>query len=151
MNTSTYVSNTTQASVQPSTNAGSDAMKRMLTRAVVTSAGAMVYSMGVLGVPFSTAQVTNAIALGGVSVSAEALSRYAMPALHITSSKSIVNYGVEAALAGTMYAIIYPRFVFPGSSVAMTTPARNAAMLDVASSLVSGRVHDALFTDRGAY
>ena len=149
---STYVTNTTtQASVQQGSGGMDDAMKRMLTRAVVTSVGAMVYSMGVLGVPFSTAQVTNAIALGGVSVSAEALSRYAMPALHITSSKSIVNYGVEAAIAGAMYATIYPRFVFPGSTVPMFTLARNAAMVDVASSLVSGRVHDALFTDRGGY
>ena len=150
--TSTYVTNTTtQASVQSGSGGMDDAMKRMLTRAVVTSAGAMIYSMGVLGVPFSTAQVTNAIALGGVSVSAEALSRYAMPALHITSQKSIVNYSIEAALAGAMYATVYPRFVFPGSTVPMFTLARNAAMVDVASSLVSGRVHDALFSDRGGY
>jgi hypothetical protein len=150
--TSTYVTNTTtQASVQSGSGGMDDAMKRMLTRALVTSAGAMVYSMGVLGVPFSTAQVTNALALGGVSVSAEALSRYAMPALHITSSKSIVNYGIEAAIAGAMYATIYPRFVFPGSNVSMMTLARNAATVDVASSLVSSRVHDALFTDRGGY
>ena len=150
--TSTYVTNTTtQASVQSGSGGMDDAMKRMLTRALVTSAGAMVYSMGVLGVPFSTAQVTNALALGGVSVSAEALSRYAMPALHITSQKSIVNYGIEAAIAGAMYATIYPRFVFPGSNVSMMTLARNAATVDVASSLVSSRVHDALFTDRGGY
>ena len=140
---STYATNTTQANVQHSGSGMDDAMKRMLTRAAVTSAGAMIYSMGVLGVPFSTAQVTNAIALGGVSVSAELLSRYAMPALHITSQKSIVNYGIEAALAGAMYATVYPRFVFP--------LARNAAMVDVASSLVSGRVHDAMFSDRGGY
>ena len=114
--TSTYVTNTTtQANVHSGSGGMDDAMKRMLTRAVVTSAGAMIYSMGVLGVPFSTAQVTNAIALGGVSVSAEALSRYAMPALHITSQKSIVNYGIEAALAGAMYATVYPRFVFQGA------------------------------------
>jgi hypothetical protein len=111
----------------------------------------MVYSMGVLGVPFSTAQVTNAIALGGVSVSAEALSRYAMPALHITSSKSIVNYGIEAAIAGAIYATIYPRFIFPKTTVSIMTLARNAATVDVASSLVSGRVHDAIFSDRGGY
>ena len=121
--TSTNVTNTTtQANVHSGSGGMDDAMKRMLTRAVVTSAGAMVYSMGVLGVPFSTAQVTNAIALGGVSVSAEALSRYVMPGLHITSQKSIVNYGIEAALAGAMYATVYPRFVFPCSHLLATQP-----------------------------
>ena len=147
---STYVTNGTQA-IQSSGGGMDDAMKRMATRGVVTGAGAVAYSMFVLGVPFSASQLTNAAALAGTSVAAESISRYAMPMLHITSSKSIVNYGVEAAIAGALYAAVYPRFVFPGLSVSMMNLAKNGALVDVGSSLVSGRVHDALFTARGGY
>ena len=150
---STYVTNGTQATNIQSSGGGGmdDALKRMVTRGVVTGVGAVAYSMFVLGVPFSSAQITNAAALAGTSVSAELISRQVVPMLHVTSSKSIVNYGIESAIAGVLYAAVYPRLVVPGSSVSMMTLAKNGALVDVGSSLVSGRVHDALFTARGGY
>jgi hypothetical protein len=117
-----------------------------MTRAVVTGIGSVLWSNMILGNPINQSTFISASLMSGSCVAAESMTRFVLPLAHLSSSKSGINIGVEAALASGIYAMAYPR-VFTGTTVPFMTLAQNCAIIDVSSQLVSERVHDMLTGD----
>ena len=122
------------------------ASSRLMTRAAVTAAGSILWSNMILGNPINQSTFISAALMSGSCVAAESATRYVLPLAHLSSSKSGLNIGIEAAIAAGIYGMAYPR-VFTGTTVPFMTLAQNCAIIDVSSQLVSERVHDMLTGD----
>ena len=150
---STYVSSiaSTQVSSSPDSSMMniSSATKRLATRAVITGVGSAAFSVFYLGVPFTTATVKNAALMSGSCTLGELATRYLIPRVLHTQAKSPVNMLVESAITSAIYSQLFEPLVFNGSTVPMTTLIRNSMVTDLASQLVSDRVHDAIFEGDG--
>ena len=149
---STYVNSiaSTQVSPSPDSSMMSSATKRLATRAVITGVGSAAFSVFYLGVPFTTATVKNAALMSGsCTLGDELATRYLIPRVLHTQAKSPVNMLVESAITGAIYSQLFEPLVFNGSTVPMTTLVRNSMLTDLASQLVSDRVHDAIFEGDG--
>jgi len=119
---------------------------RLMTRAVVTGIGSVLWSNMILGNPINQSTFMSAALMSGSCVAAESATRYVLPLAHLSSSKSGLNIGIEAAIAAGIYGMLYPR-VFTGTTVPFMTLAQNCAIIDVSSQLVSQRLHDILVGD----
>ena len=119
---------------------------RLMTRAVVTGIGSVLWSNMILGNPINQSTFMSAALMSGSCVAAESATRYVLPLAHLSNSKSGINIATEAFLAASIYGMAYPR-VFTGTTVPFMTLAQNCAIIDVSSQLVSERVHDMLTGD----
>lgn len=147
---STYVNSITSTQVPDSNMMKmSSATKRLATRAVITGVGSVAFSVFYLGVPFSTATVKNAALMSGSCTLGELATRYLIPRVMHTQAKSPLNMLVESAITGAIYSQLFEPLVFNGSTVPMSTLIRNSVLTDLASQLVSDRVHDAIFEGDG--
>ena len=117
-----------------------------MTRAVVTGIGSVLWSNMILGNPINQSTFMSAFVMSGSCVAAESATRYVLPLAHLSSSKSGLNIGIEAAIAAGIYGMLYPR-VFTGTTVPFMTLAQNCAIIDVSSQLASERVHEMLTGD----
>ena len=149
---STYVNSIASTQVTPSSDspmAMSSATKRLATRAVITGLGSAAFSVFYLGVPFTSATVKNAALMSGSCTLGELATRYLLPRVLHTQTKSPVNMLVESAITSAVYSQLFEPVVFPGSTVPTMTLIRNAVLTDLASQLISDRVHDAIFEGDG--